>query len=153
MPPSPYPQRLGWGNIFKKRRSLSWICVCTQNIEAEVFGIMDKNWVVLGRMRGLGFVELIFYFSFAWAIRFSEKSLTEKVHIWYLAAVACECISRDSPGWSVGHQGIWSRGTKEKKREGGYSGVLLRFPSPTLCCWTDRLNKITGSKILPSIFK
>ena len=26
---------------------------------------MDKNWVVLGRMRGLGFVELIFYFSFA----------------------------------------------------------------------------------------
>ena len=80
---SPPPTLKGWdGEIFlKKRRSLSWICVCTQNIEAEVFGIMDKNWVVLGRMRGLGFVELIFYFSFAWAIRFSEKSLTEKLHI------------------------------------------------------------------------
>ena len=55
--------------------------VFTQNIAAEVFGITDKNWVVLGRIRGLGFVELIFYSSFAWANRVFEKSLTETVHI------------------------------------------------------------------------
>ena len=72
--------KLGWGNISKKK-SLSWIFVFTQNIATEVFGITDKNWVVLGKMRGLGFVELIFYFSFAKANRVSEKSLTEKVHI------------------------------------------------------------------------
>ena len=70
----------GLGKYFFKK-SLSWIFVFTRNIAAEVFGITDKNWVVLGRMGGLGFVELIFYFSFAWANRVSEKSLTEKVHI------------------------------------------------------------------------
>ena len=71
---------LGWGNI-SKTKSVSRIFVFTRNIAAEVFGITDKNWVVLGRMGGLGFVELVFYFSFAWANRVSEKSLTEKVHI------------------------------------------------------------------------